>query len=91
MSNLTDLTLAEACDGLKAKDFSAREITLEHIDAISAGNEALNAYILPTPDIALKMAEAADKKIADGDAGPLEGVPLGIKDLYCTKDVRTTA
>ncbi|MEE8308289.1 MAG: Asp-tRNA(Asn)/Glu-tRNA(Gln) amidotransferase subunit GatA [Gammaproteobacteria bacterium] len=91
MSNLTDLTLAKACDGLKAKDFSAREITLEHIDAIDAGNEALNAYILPTPDIALKMAEAADKKIVDGDAGPLEGVPLGIKDLYCTKDVRTTA
>jgi aspartyl-tRNA(Asn)/glutamyl-tRNA(Gln) amidotransferase subunit A len=91
VSNLTDLTLAEACDGLRAGDFSAREITLEHIDAISAGNEALNAYILPTPDIALKMAEAADKKIADGDAGPLEGVPLGIKDLYCTKDVRTTA
>ena len=91
MSALTRLTLAEACDGLKAKDFSAREITLEHIAAIDAGNEALNAYILPTPDIALKMAEAADKKIADGDAGPLEGVPLGIKDLYCTKDVRTTA
>jgi aspartyl-tRNA(Asn)/glutamyl-tRNA(Gln) amidotransferase subunit A len=89
--DLTDLTLAEACDGLKAGDFSAREITLEHIDAIDAGNEALNAYILPTPDIALKMAEAADKKIADGDAGPLEGVPLGIKDLYCTKGVRTTA
>jgi aspartyl-tRNA(Asn)/glutamyl-tRNA(Gln) amidotransferase subunit A len=91
MSALTRLTLAEACDGLKAKDFSAREITLEHIAAIDAGNEALNAYILPTPDIALKMAEAADKKIADGDAGPLEGVPLGIKDLYCTKGVRTTA
>ena len=91
MSNLTDLTLAAARNGLRNKEFSAKEIAQAHITAIDAGNESLNAYILPTPDIALKMAEAADKKIADGDAGPLEGIPLGIKDLFCTKDVRTTA
>ena len=91
MSTLTDLTLAAARDGLKAGEFSAKEITQAHIDAIEIGNEALNAYILLSPDVALKMAESADKKIADNDAGPLEGVPLGIKDLFCTKDVRTTA
>ena len=91
MSTLTDLTLAAARDGLKTKDFSAKEIASAHIEAIEAGNEALNAYILPTPDQALEMADAADKKIASSDAGPLEGIPLGIKDLFCTKDVRTTA
>ncbi|MFQ5626198.1 MAG: amidase, partial [Methyloligellaceae bacterium] len=91
MSKLTDLTLAAARDGLKNKKFSATEITQAHIDAIDAGNEALNAYILPAPDVALKMAEKADAKLAGGKGGPLEGVPLGIKDLFCTKDVRTTA
>ena len=91
MGSLTDLTIAAARDGLAAKDFSAREITQAHLGAIDAGNSALNAYILPTPDIALTMADAADARIATGDAGSLEGVPLGIKDLFCTKDVRTTA
>ena len=91
MSELTKLTLAAARDGLKNKKFSATEITQAHIDAIDAGNEALNAYILPTPDVALKMAEKADAKLAGGEGGPLEGIPLGIKDLFCTKDVRTTA
>ena len=91
MSKLTDLTLAAARDGLRARDFSANEITKAHIDAIDKGNEALNAYILPVPDMALRMAESADKKIAGGDVRPLEGIPLGIKDLFCTRDVRTTA
>jgi len=91
MSKLTNLTLAAARDGLKNRKFSATEITQAHIDAIDAGNEALNAYILPAPDVALKMAEKADAKLAGGEGGPLEGIPLGIKDLFCTKDVRTTA
>ncbi len=91
MSDLTELTLAAARDGLRARDFSAQEITQAHLDAIDAGNAALNAYILPVPEMALKMADAADKKITGGDAGPLEGVPLGVKDLFCTRDVRTTA
>ncbi len=91
MSKLNDLTLAAARDGLRTRDFSAREITQAHIDAIETGNEALNAYILPTPDLALKTADIADKNLVDGEAGPLEGIPLGIKDLFCTKDVRTTA
>lgn len=91
MSNLTDITLADARDGLKSKEFSAKEISQAHIDAIESANEALNAFILPTPEIALQMADTADKKIAAGEAGPLEGIPLGIKDLFCTRDVTTTA
>jgi aspartyl-tRNA(Asn)/glutamyl-tRNA(Gln) amidotransferase subunit A len=91
LSELTDISLAAAREGLRSKEFSAREITQAHIEAIEKGNEALNAFILPTPDLALKTADSADKKIADGEAGPLEGIPLGIKDLFCTKDVRTTA
>ncbi|MDH3581138.1 MAG: Asp-tRNA(Asn)/Glu-tRNA(Gln) amidotransferase subunit GatA [Hyphomicrobiales bacterium] len=91
MGSLTDLTIAAARDGLAAKEFSARDIAEAHLGAIDAGNNALNAYILPTPDIALTMADACDARIAKGEAGSLEGVPLGIKDLFCTKDVRTTA
>jgi aspartyl-tRNA(Asn)/glutamyl-tRNA(Gln) amidotransferase subunit A len=91
VSNLTDITLADARDGLKSKEFSAKEISQAHIDAIESANDALNAFILPTPEIALQMADTADKKIAAGEAGPLEGIPLGIKDLFCTRDVTTTA
>ncbi|MFN3688948.1 Asp-tRNA(Asn)/Glu-tRNA(Gln) amidotransferase subunit GatA [Salinarimonas sp.] len=90
MTNLTDLTLAEARDGLAKKDFSARELTQAHIDAMEKARD-LNAYVLETPDQALAMAEASDARIAKGEAGPLEGLPIGVKDLFCTKGVRTTA
>ena len=91
MTDLTKLTLAAALDGLEAKDFSSREITDAFIGAIEASNPAINAYVVETPDIARKMAEASDVRRAEGNAGKLEGAPLGIKDLYCTKGVRTTA
>lgn len=91
MSDLTKLTLAAALDGLKNKAFSAREITSAYIQEIETANDALNAYVVKTPEKALAMADASDKRIADGSAGALEGAPLGIKDLYCTKGVRTTA
>ncbi len=91
MTDLTKLTLAAALDGLEAKDFSSREITDAFIGAIEASNPAINAYVVETPDIARKMAEASDVRRAEGKAGKLEGAPLGIKDLYCTKGVRTTA
>lgn len=91
MSELTKLTIAEARDGLAAKEFSAKELTDSHIRAIEAGNEALKAFILPTPEKALALAEASDQRIARGESGLLEGIPLGIKDLFCTKGVRTTA
>ena len=90
MSELTHLTLKAAVEGLKARRFSSAEITAAHIAAIEAAR-ALNAYVLETPDKALAMAKASDEKIARGDGGPLEGAPLGIKDLFCTEGVRSTA
>ncbi len=91
MTDLTKLTLAEARDALDRKDFPSRELTEAHIAAIETANLALNAYILPTPERALDMADASDARRARGEAGWLEGIPLGIKDLFATKDVRTTA
>jgi aspartyl-tRNA(Asn)/glutamyl-tRNA(Gln) amidotransferase subunit A len=88
--NPNELTLAEARDALKAKRISARELTQAHLDAMGKAR-ALNAYLLETPDRALQMAEASDQKIAAGAARPLEGIPLGIKDLFCTDGVTTTA
>ena len=88
--NPNELTLAEARDALKAKRLSARELTQAHLDAMAKAR-ALNAYLLETPDRALQMADASDEKIASGEAGPLEGIPLGIKDLFCTHGVTTTA
>jgi aspartyl-tRNA(Asn)/glutamyl-tRNA(Gln) amidotransferase subunit A len=91
MSDLTRLTLAEARQGLKARRFSATELTRALLAAVEAGNAALNAYVLATPDIALRQAGESDERLAKGDARPLEGLPLGVKDLYCTRGVRTTA
>jgi aspartyl-tRNA(Asn)/glutamyl-tRNA(Gln) amidotransferase subunit A len=91
VSKLTDLTIADARDGLRNKSFSAEELTQAHIEAIEAANAALNAFVLPTPERALAMAAASDARLAKGEGGALEGIPLGIKDLFCTKDVRTTA
>jgi len=91
VTHLTDLTIAEAREGLRTKFFSAAELTQAHLDAIEASNAALNAYVLPTPERAIEMAKASDAKLGNGEGGALEGIPLGIKDLFCTKDVRTTA
>ena len=88
--NPNELTLAEARDALKAKRLSARELTQAHLDAMGKAR-ALNAYLLETPDRALAMADASDQKLAVGEARPLEGIPLGIKDLFCTDGVTTTA
>lgn len=90
MTDLTRLTLTEARDGLKAKTFSATEIAKAHIAAIEQAR-SLNAYVLETPEHALKQAAVSDAKLAKGEAGPLEGLPLGIKDLFATNGVRTTA
>jgi aspartyl-tRNA(Asn)/glutamyl-tRNA(Gln) amidotransferase subunit A len=91
MTDLTALTLTDARDGLKKKAFSAVELTDAFIKAIEAGNKHLNAYVLPTPDHARTMAKASDARLAKGDARPLEGIPLGHKDLFCTNGIRTTA
>ena len=91
MTDLTKLTLAEARDGLKKKAFKATELAEAHIAAIEAANPALNAYVLPTPEHALAQAAESDRRIAKGGARPLEGLPIGHKDLFCTKGIRTTA
>jgi aspartyl-tRNA(Asn)/glutamyl-tRNA(Gln) amidotransferase subunit A len=88
--SLLALTLAEARDELARKSFSARELTTAYNDAVSE-IEPLNAYITPTPEQALAMADAADQRLARGEALPLDGIPIAIKDLYCTKGVLTTA
>jgi aspartyl-tRNA(Asn)/glutamyl-tRNA(Gln) amidotransferase subunit A len=90
MTDLTSLTLAQARDALRAKKFSATELTDAHLAAIEQAR-ALNAFVLETPDHARAMAKSSDARLAKGEGGPLEGLPLGIKDLFCTKGVRTTA
>jgi aspartyl-tRNA(Asn)/glutamyl-tRNA(Gln) amidotransferase subunit A len=90
MSALTDLTLRGALDGLAAGDFSSEELTRAHIQAVEAARP-LNAFILETPEKALDMARASDARRKAGEAGALDGAPLGIKDLFCTNGVTTTA
>ena len=90
MTDLTGMTLAEARDAVAAKRLSSTEITTAFIDAVEKARP-LNAYVLETPEKALAMAKASDERIAKGVAGPLEGLPLGIKDLYATEGTRTTA
>ncbi|GAB3590874.1 Asp-tRNA(Asn)/Glu-tRNA(Gln) amidotransferase subunit GatA [Acetobacter peroxydans] len=89
---LTGLTLTEARAGLAARSFSARELAKAHLDAIARLNPALNAYITVLPEeTVLAQADAADARYAAGTAGLMDGLPIGIKDLFCTKDIRTTA
>ncbi|MFV0279471.1 MAG: Asp-tRNA(Asn)/Glu-tRNA(Gln) amidotransferase subunit GatA [Rhodoblastus sp.] len=90
MTDLTRLSLAAARDGLKAGKFSAQELTRAHIAAVEQARP-LNAFLKETPERALAGAAESDARIARGEMRPLEGLPLGIKDLYCTEGVETTA
>ncbi|HEY1613456.1 MAG TPA: Asp-tRNA(Asn)/Glu-tRNA(Gln) amidotransferase subunit GatA [Rhizomicrobium sp.] len=85
-----DFTVAEARDALRAKAISSAELTKSFVQAI-ADARPLNAFVTETPERALDMAEASDARLAHGEGGALEGLPLAIKDLFCTKGVRTTA
>ncbi|MBN7756469.1 Asp-tRNA(Asn)/Glu-tRNA(Gln) amidotransferase subunit GatA [Nitratireductor aquimarinus] len=91
MTELTKLTIAEAREKLAAKAFTATELTEAYLSAIDTANEKLNAYVAVTHDKARAMAKASDERIAKGEAGALEGIPLGIKDLFATEDVHTQA
>jgi aspartyl-tRNA(Asn)/glutamyl-tRNA(Gln) amidotransferase subunit A len=90
VSELTALTLAEARAGLRAREFSARELARAYIAAVEAARP-LNAYITETPERALVMAGQSDERLAKGEARPLDGIPIAVKDLFCTKGVLTTA
>ena len=91
MTDLTRLTIAEAREKLRAKEFSAVELTDAYLAAIAAANDKINAYVSVTPDKARSMAKASDDRIAKGEAGALEGIPLGIKDLFATEGEHTQA
>lgn len=90
MSDLTKLTLKQAIEGLKAKTFSSLELTSAFIKNIEAKSH-LNAFITTTFDLAKEQAKASDARIANGTARELEGIPLAFKDLFCTKNIRTTS
>ncbi|MBS1051294.1 Asp-tRNA(Asn)/Glu-tRNA(Gln) amidotransferase subunit GatA [Gluconobacter japonicus] len=91
MSSMHDFTLASARDALKARKISAVELTNAHLNAIERLDGRLNSFITRTPDQARAAAKAADEALAKGEGGALTGIPLGIKDLFCTNGVRTTA
>ncbi|MCD1266208.1 aspartyl/glutamyl-tRNA amidotransferase subunit A [Shinella sumterensis] len=91
MTDLTRLTIAEAREKLSAKEIKAVELTDAYLSAIEAANPAINAYVAVTPEKAREMAKASDARIAEGKAGALEGIPLGIKDLFATEGVHTQA
>ncbi len=87
----TDLTLAEARDGLASGAFSSVELAKAHVDAMERARD-LNAFITETPDVALERAAESDARRARGEAsGSLDGIPIAIKDLFCTEGVLTTA
>jgi aspartyl-tRNA(Asn)/glutamyl-tRNA(Gln) amidotransferase subunit A len=90
MTELTKLTLADARTKLLSKEITSVELTEAHLAAAKASDK-LNAYVTLTPEIALESAAKSDARIVKGEAGPLEGLPLGVKDLFCTEGVRTTA
>lgn len=90
MTDLTQLTIKDALKGLDAKEFTSVELTQAHIDAGDAA-KGLNAYITDTPEIAIEQAKASDARRSAGDAKALDGIPMAIKDLFCTDGVQTTA
>lgn len=91
MTELTRLTISQAREKLRAKEISALELTDSYLQAIDAHNGTFNAYVAVTHDKAREMAKTSDERLANGQAGALEGIPLGIKDLFATEGVHTQA
>ncbi len=90
MTDLTKLTISDALDGLKNGDFTSEELTTAHIKQMEAKKD-LNAFVVDTPEIALNAAKESDKRRKEKKVGKMEGIPVGVKDLFCTKGVRSTA
>ena len=91
MKDLTALTIAEARAKLRAKEITSAELTEACLAAIDRANPLLNAFVAVTHERAREMAKASDARLARGEGRPLEGIPLGIKDLFCTKGVHSQA
>src|SRR6185312_14702280 len=89
-SELNRLTITEARERLRRREISARELTRACLDRIAAVEPRVNAFITVSASEAMAQAEDADRRLARGDAPDLCGIPLGIKDIYCTRGVRTT-
>ena len=87
---ITKLTIRQTIEGFKSKEFSARDVTQAYIKKIEE-NRNLNAFITDSFDLAMEQAKKSDEKIANGTAGDLEGIPLAYKDLFCTKNIRTSS
>lgn len=88
--DIKKLSISQALDGLRNKEFSSTELVQAHIEQINK-YDFLNTFITKNFDLALENAKNSDKNIASGNMRKLEGIPIGVKDLYCTKDIRTTA
>ena len=89
-SKLIRLSLAQAREGLDKRDFSAVELTEAYLKEMET-HQSLNAYITELPEQALAAAKESDKRLAKGEGGSLEGMPLAIKDLFCTEGIQTTS
>lgn len=89
MNELRKLSIVQMHEGLKKRNFSCVELVGAHIDAVE--NEKLNSFITKTPEIAMEAAKAADENFSQRENSPLMGIPMGVKDLFCTKGIRTTA
>lgn len=90
MSELHRLSLADALKGLEKKEFTSVELTESYLQRIESQRD-LNAFVTETPDVAIAMAKESDARRAEGKAGKLEGIPFGVKDLFCTKGVSSTS
>ena len=91
MSELHLLALQQQMDGLASGQFSSVELTQHYLDRIARLDGQINSFITVTADQALAQAQAADQTRAAGTAGPLTGIPLAQKDIFCTQGVRTSA